>query len=159
MTETPGGCLCGAIRYRITSSPLIVHACHCRDCQRITGTAFVMNLWIEREFVELQSGRPQSFTLKGGSGKDHEVFFCGRCGNHVWSRYGASPGDTLLVRAGSLDEPRKVKPDVHIFTRSKQSWLELPKDARVFEAFYKPAEVWPRESLARWRKNIERRGS
>jgi hypothetical protein len=154
-----GGCSCGAVRYRLTAKPLIVHCCHCRDCQRITGSAFVVNIWIEREHVELLAGKPKSFELKGGSGKPHTVFFCGKCGSYVWSRYHRAPGDTVLLRAGTLDDASQVTPDVHIFTRSKLPWVKLPEGARVFEAFYNPAEVWPPESLARWRKNMERRNT
>ena len=75
-----GGCACRAIRYRLTASPLIVHACHCRDCQRLTGGPHVINIWIEKEFVRTSGAIPQSFMLKGGSGRNHEVFFCGKCG-------------------------------------------------------------------------------
>ena len=153
-----GGCSCGAVRYRLTAKPLIVHCCHCRDCQRITGSAFVVNLWIEREHVELLSGEPKVFELKGGSGKPHDVHFCGDCAAHLWSHYRRVPNDTVLLRAGTLDDPAQVTPDVHIFTRSKLPWVKLPEGARVFEAFYNPAEVWPPESLARWRKNMQRRG-
>src|SRR5438034_4243257 len=93
-----GGCSCAAVRYKLTASPLVVHACHCRDCQRVTGSAFVINIWIEGKFVETNGAVPKSFTLKGGSGKDHEVFFCGKCGTYVWSRYHGAPGDYLFVR-------------------------------------------------------------
>ncbi len=147
-----GGCACGAVRYELAESPMIVHACHCRDCQRITGGAFVINLWIERNLVQV-SGEPRSYMLAGGSGKPHEVFFCGSCGTYVWSRYHGAPGDALFVRAGTLDNPESVKPDIHIFTRSKVPWLELPKGALAFEVGYKISEVWPRESLERLEKN------
>jgi hypothetical protein len=148
-----GGCACGAIRYRLAANPMIVHACHCRDCQRVTGGAFVINLWIERRLVETLSGTPRSFRLAGGSGKAHDVFFCGACGTYVWSRYQGAPGDALFVRAGTLDTPEAVTPDVHIFTRSKLPWLELPKEARSFEAFYNIDQVWTPESKERLRRN------
>jgi hypothetical protein len=148
-----GGCSCGAIRYKLTNSPLIVHACHCRDCQRITGGPHVINIWIERKFVESSGAEPKSFVLKGGSGKLHEVFFCGTCGTYVWSRYGIVPSDCLFVRAGTLDKPEAVTPDVHIFTRSKLPWLQLPKDARAFEAGYSIPKVWPAASLERMQLN------
>jgi len=148
-----GGCACGALRYELTADPLIVHACHCRDCQRLTGSAFVTNIWIEKKFVETVSGVPRSFKLSGGSGKPNEVFFCERCGTYVWSKYYASPGDTVLLRVGTLDRPEAVKPDVHIFTRSKLPWFNLPKDVRAFETFYELKEVWPAESLERLRRN------
>ena len=106
-----GGCSCGAIRYKLTNSPLIVHACHCRDCQRVTGSGFVINVWIEREFVERTGATPKSVTLKGGTGQDHDAFFCDKCGTYVWSRYHIAPGDALFVRAGTLDNPDAVKPD------------------------------------------------
>src|SRR5437016_5122673 len=102
-----GGCSCAAVRYKLTASPLVVHACHCRDCQRVTGSAFVINIWIEGKFVATKGAVPKSFTLKGGSGKDHEVFFCGKCGTYVWSRYHGAPGDYLFVRAGFFFSSRR----------------------------------------------------
>jgi hypothetical protein len=146
-----GGCACGAIRYQLTGDPLIVHACHCRDCQRLTGSAFVINLWMETQFVDASGPAPQSFKLSGGSGKPHDVFFCGACGTTLWSRYHGAPGDFRFVRAGTLDTPEVIKPDVHIFTRSKMPWLELPKDARAFSEFYKLSEVWSQQALAKLR--------
>lgn len=151
-----GGCACGALRHRLTDAPLVVHACHCRDCQRLTGSAFAINLWIERECVELLTGRPRSFLLTGGSGKPHEVFFCGDCGTTVWSRYHAVPGHTLFVRGGALDDPAAVEPDVHIYLASKLPWLRLPDGALGFEEMYAPKDVWPAEEYARLRANIER---
>lgn len=148
-----GGCSCRAILYNLTATPLIVHACHCRDCQRITGGPFVINMWIESRFVEAGSAKPKSFTLKGGTGKLHEVFFCGTCGTYVWSRYHIVPSDCLFVRAGTLDNPAAVKPDVHIFTRTKLPWLSLPKDALAFESIYQLKDVWSAESLERLNRN------
>jgi hypothetical protein len=149
-----GGCACRNIRYKLTATPLIVHACHCRDCQRLTGGAFVINIWIERKFVESLSAAPKSFRLSGGSGKDHDVFFCDRCGTYVWSRYNIAPGDALFVRAGTLDNPKAVKPDVHIFTRSKVPWLSLPEDVPEFKSIYKIEEFWPVASKERLRLNL-----
>ena len=146
-----GGCACGAIRYKLTGTPLIVHACHCRDCQRLTGSAFATNIWIEAKHVEpTTTTAPAAFRLKGGSGQPHDVFFCPRCGTTVWSRYHPVPW-ALFVRAGTLDDPNAVKPGVHIFTRSKLPWLDLPAGARAFDSFYKLDEVWTGESLERRR--------
>jgi hypothetical protein len=154
-----GRCACGAIWYELTASPLIVHACHCRDCQRITGGPFVINIWIERKFVERSGAAPKSFRLSGGSGKGHDVFFCGTCGTYLWSRYHIAPGDCLFVRAGTLDEPGAVTPDVHIFTRTKVPWLELPKGVRAYEAIYQMSDdVWSRESRDRLRRDTSGQG-
>jgi hypothetical protein len=150
-----GGCACKAVRYRLTEEPLIVHACHCRDCQYLTGSAFVINLWIERHFVERSGAEPRSVALRAGSGQGHDVFFCDACSTPLWSRYHAPPGDTLFVRGITLDDPAAYAPDVHIFTRSKLPWLALPPGARAFEAMYRDfAEVWPAEKLARFRRHV-----
>jgi len=152
-----GGCACGVIRYKLTNAPMIVHACHCRDCQRLTGSAFVLNMWVERKFVEVHGPDPVASRLIAGSSKPHDLFSCGSCSTHLWSKYHAAPGDTLLVRAGTLDDPAQIEPDVHIFTRSKVPWLELPKDARTFPVFYKFDEVWSPASLERWKEVVASR--
>ena len=157
-TMSTGGCACGAIRYELTATPLVVHACHCRDCQRLSGSAFVVNLWIEPEHVKAQGPEPESFRMKGGSGRAHEVFFCSACGTYLWSRYGIS-GRALFVRAGTLDDPGTVTPDVHLFTRSKVPWLALPRGVRAFETFYRIADVWSAESQARLRRMRARRAA
>jgi hypothetical protein len=154
MKELSGGCACGEIRYRLTNSPLVVHACHCRDCQRITGGAFVINIWIERKHVEASGKKPKSYLTAGGSGKEHEVFFCGKCGTYIWSRYAIAPGDGLFVRAGTLDNPNAVTPDIHLFTRHKLPWLTLPEEVPAFRAAYKIAKVWPEASKERLRQSI-----
>jgi len=89
--DPEGGCACGAVRYRLTAAPLIVHACHCRDCQKQTGSAFVLNMWIEKNCVEADHSAPKSFMLSAASGKPHEVFFCGNCMTRLWSKYHAAP--------------------------------------------------------------------
>lgn len=155
MTDMTGGCACGAIRYRVTEKPFIVHACHCRDCQKLTGSAFVINLWIERELVAADHSLPKFYRLSAGSGRAHDVYYCASCGTRLWSRFEAIPGDTVLLRAGTLDDPAAVTPDVHIFTRSKLPWVRLPEGARAFDAMYKLAEVWPEETRARFRRHIE----
>ncbi|MBV9825665.1 MAG: GFA family protein [Alphaproteobacteria bacterium] len=152
--EREGGCACGATRYKLTADPMIVHCCHCRDCQRLTGSAFVVNLWIERHLVEADPAGLTSAAVPGGSGKPHEIFRCAACGTAMWSKYHRAPGDTVMLRAGTLDQPDSVQPDVHIFTRSKLSWVTLPAGARMFDAYYRMAEVWRPERLDRWRRNL-----
>jgi len=153
-----GGCACDRVRYRLTAAPLIVHACHCRDCQRLTGGAFATNIWIERRFVEADHAGLRPVMLKAGSGKPHEVFRCPDCGTAIYSKYHAAPGDTVLLRAGTLDRPEAVRPDVHIFTRSKLPWLPLPQGVPAFETMYRIAEFWPAESRERLRRNIAGEG-
>ncbi|MBV39872.1 MAG: aldehyde-activating protein [Rhodospirillaceae bacterium] len=139
-------CACGSIRYALKAKPLIVHACHCTDCQRLTGGPFVINAWIEKAKVELLSSNPASFKFDTG-GRDNSVHFCPQCGTYVWTEY--MPG-FCFVRACTLDEQNALIPDVHIFARSKQPWLDLPGDIPVHEVYYDRDKVWPDDSLARF---------
>ena len=152
-----GSCSCGAVRYALSADPMVVHACHCRDCQRLTGSAFVINLWIEEAAVESQGVAPRAFGTQGGSGRVHEVFSCPSCATQVWSRYHGS-GRTLFVRGGTLEDPASVTPDIHIFTRSKLPWVQLPPGARSFEGFYEVPKVWPAEAYARLRSAMAATG-
>jgi len=105
MTSTfDGGCACGALRYRMQSAPMFVHCCHCKDCQRQTGSAFVLNALIETDRVQLLSGDPQPSSMPTDSGKPHRVFRCPQCGTAVWSEYGGVAA-LRFVRVGTLDEP------------------------------------------------------
>ncbi|MEX0618592.1 MAG: GFA family protein [Pseudohongiellaceae bacterium] len=160
MSETglTGSCECGWIYYELLESPLIVQACHCRACQKQSGSAFAVNLWIEGHHIRV-SGKgkgPAHYPSRGGSGKPHDIFFCDRCGTTMWSRYHAAPGENYFVRAGTLDDPSVVKPDVQVHTRWKVPWLQLDNSIPAYEDFYDIKEVWPAESLDRLRANRAR---
>ena len=144
-----GGCACGAVRYRLTSDPLFVHCCHCLNCQRQTGSAFVVNLLIEAERVELLGTEPHVVDAPRDDDTPQRIHRCPTCEVALFSEYGRR--DVWFVRAGTLDEPRGVVPDVHIYTRSKVGWLVLPESAQAFDVFYDMAELWPAESLERVR--------
>ncbi|HZT17778.1 MAG TPA: GFA family protein [Dongiaceae bacterium] len=145
-----GGCACGAVRYRMTSSPMFVHCCHCLDCQRQTGSAFVLNAMIEADRIQLLSRTPEPVSVPTDSGRPHDIYRCPACRVAVWSDYGRRPA-LRFVRVGTLDNPAALRPDVHIYTRSKLPWIRLPEGVPAFEAFYDPQKVWPKESLERRR--------
>jgi hypothetical protein len=145
-----GGCACGQTRYKILSPPLFVHCCHCKDCQRQTGSAFVLNALIETNRVERLSGETVLFGMPTDSGRPHDVARCSGCGTTVWSHYGGI-SKLSFVRIGTLDEPSAMRPDVHIYTRSKLPWITLPAETPAFEAYYDSKLLWPAESLTRRR--------
>ena len=120
--DLEGGCACGAVRYRLGSAPMFVHCCHCRDCQRQTGSAFVLNALIETDRISLLSGDPAPVAVPTDSGRPHEIYRCPACQTALWSDYGGRPA-LRFVRVGTLDEPAALPPDVHIFTRSKLPWV------------------------------------
>ena len=127
---------------------MFVHCCHCLDCQKQTGSAFAINALIEADEVEALSGRTVAVEMPTESGRPHDIHRCPQCGVAVWSDYGRR-GWMFFVRVSTLDEPHRIKPDVHIFTRSKVPWVRLPDDARAFDIYYEMEKEWPRESLAR----------
>ena len=145
-----GGCFCKAVRYRLTSLPMIVHCCHCLNCQSQTGSAFAINALVETDRIELLGGEPAATELQSGGGGPHDVYRCPDCLTAVWSDYGRRPG-LRFVRVGTLDDPTTISPDVHIFTRSKQPWVGLPENIPAFEVFYDPKQVWSAESRERRR--------
>ena len=142
-----GGCACGAVRYRLTSDPLITHCCHCLNCQRQTGSAFVINLLIEADRVELLAGVPEAVDVPRDDGSKQRISRCPTCQVAVYSDYGRP--EVLFVRAGTLDQPGSVTPDVHIFTKSKLSWVTLPESVPAFEVYYDRKALWPAASLER----------
>ncbi len=142
-----GGCACGAVRYRLGSEPLFIHCCHCLSCQRQTGSAFVINLIIEASQVELVAGDPQPVEVPRDHGGPQRIFRCPTCQVAVFSEYGRP--ELRYVRAGTLDRPSEVTPDVHIFTRSKVSWITIPESTPAFEVYYETKALWPAASLER----------
>jgi hypothetical protein len=142
-----GRCSCGAVRYRLTSEPMFVHCCHCLSCQRQTGSAFVINLLLEADRIELLAGEPQPVDVPRDDGGTQRIYRCPSCQVAVYSEYGRP--EVRFVRAGTLDEPSSVAPDVHIFTRSKVPWLTLPESTPAFDVYYDSKTLWPAESLER----------
>ena len=123
--DLEGGCACAAVRYRLAAAPMFVHCCHCRDCQRQTGSAFVLNALIEADRAALISGNPEPVAVPTPSRKPHEIYRCPSCRVAVWSTYGGVQ-KLRFVRIGTLDNPAALKPDVHIYVRSKLPWVTLP---------------------------------
>ncbi len=150
MTGLEGGCACGAVRYRLNSAPMFVHCCHCRDCQRQTGSAFVLNALIETDRITLLAGAPEPVAVPTESGAPHEIYRCRTCRTAVWSDYGGRSA-LRFVRVGTLDEPTALPPDVHIYTRSKLPWIALPEGVPAFDVYYDSQTLWPAASLERRR--------
>jgi hypothetical protein len=144
-----GGCACREVRYRMTSRPMFVHCCHCRWCQRESGAAFALNALIESDRVVTLQGTPQAVLTPSQSGKGQKIVRCPTCHVALWSHYAGAGDGFKFLRVGTLDEPDRFPPDVHIFTASKQPWVVLPQGIPAVPEYYKSAELWPPESLAR----------
>ncbi len=144
-----GGCDCGAVRYRMTDAPLFVHCCHCRWCQRESGASFALNALIESTRLELTRGAPECVDTPSNSGKGQRIFRCPTCRLALWSHYAGAGDKASFVRVGTLDEPDRLPPDIHIFTRSKQPWVVLPPGTPAVPEYYDRERYWPAASLAR----------
>jgi hypothetical protein len=144
-----GGCTCRAVRYRMKSRPLFVNCCHCTWCQRETGSAFVINAVIEADRVELLNGEPECVVTPSNSGTGQKIWRCPTCRIAVWSNYGGGGDRVRFVRVGTLDEPGRLPPDIHIFTSTKLPWVVIPPGARAVPEFYDIPTTWPAESLER----------
>ena len=144
-----GGCTCRAVRYRMTSKPMFVMCCHCRWCQRETGASFALNAMIESDRVVLLAGEPEVMNTPSNSGKGQKISRCPICRIALWSNYGGGGDLVRFVRVGTLDDPDRLPPDIHIFTASKQPWVVLPEGTPAVAEYYDLAKYWPKESLAR----------
>ncbi len=144
-----GGCTCSAVRYRVSRDPLIVHCCHCYWCQRGTGSAFVINALVESDAIELLVGDLETVPTTTPSSKGQDVMRCTVCRVAVWSHYAGFGDKVAFVRVGTLDEPGRLPPDIHIYTDSKQAWVILPDTVRSVPEYYDLKEYWTDEAQQR----------
>lgn len=144
-----GGCDCRAVRYQMMSPPLFVHCCHCRWCQRESGASFALNAMIEADRVTLLAGAPEVVDTPSASGKGQKILRCPTCRIALWSHYAGAGTAVSFVRVGTLDDPDRLPPDIHIFTSSKQPWVVLPPGTPAMPEYYDRKLHWPAQSLAR----------
>lgn len=144
-----GGCACGAVRYRLEREAMFVHCCHCTSCQTETGSAFVINALIESDQVDTLQGSPEAVMTPSESGRGQQVWRCPDCRVALWSNYGGSADVLRFVRVGTLEAPGDLPPDIHIYTRSKLRWVQLPDGVPAVAEYYDSSQLWPPDSLAR----------
>ena len=154
MAKHEGGCACGEVRFRMESDPLFVHCCHCTWCQRETGSAFALNAMIESDRVTVLQGDVQGFSGPSNSGRGQEFWRCPTCFTALWSYYGGAGEALSFVRVGTLDAGHDIEPDIHIYTDTKQPWVEIPDGHVAVAAYYSAKEQWPAASLQRMKTLI-----
>ncbi|RMZ70750.1 glutathione-dependent formaldehyde-activating [Pyrenophora seminiperda CCB06] len=144
-----GGCICNTVRYRLLTAPLYCYACHCPDCQKLTGSAFGLFLSIEAYNVKVISPTPPTFVKRQKKPGAFDVTAeCPRCTTQLWS-HGALGALAVEIRIGTLDFPALMEPDVHIFVESKLDWVHLPEGTKTRPRFYDMRQMWPKSSLKR----------
>jgi hypothetical protein len=145
-----GGCTCRQVRYRMKGRPFFVHCCHCSWCQRETGSAFAVNALIEADRVDLLTGEPERVVTPSLSGKGQIIRRCPNCRVALWSHYPGAGEAVNFMRAGTLDDPAAMPPDIHIYTSTKLPWVALPEGVPAVPEFYDVRTYWPPETMARW---------
>lgn len=136
-----GGCECGQVRYRMVA-PIFVNCCHCRMCQRLSGSAFAINAMIEANHVEVTAGATERVA---GSER------CPRCKVELWAYHRKFGAALRFVRVGTLDRGEDVPPDAHFFTRSKHPWIALPPGIAAFATLPESdGTLWSAEAQARF---------
>lgn len=136
-----GGCNCRYIRFRLTAAPIFVNGCHCRVCQRDTGSAFAINAMVESYRIEIISeGEPELFAAQAGSQLPTRGARCPRCAVTLWGTHPDFGGAILFVRGGTFDE--RVMPDAHFFTVTRHPLVIVPEDVPSFVGL-PTAEDWP----------------
>ena len=145
-----GRCNCGEARYRLETSPMFVHCCHCRWCERESGSAFALNAVIEADRVARLDSTPKVTDIPSASGPGQAVARCPSCLVVLWSSYLAIGSIVRFVRVGTLDRPHLLPPDIHVFTSTKQPWITNPGGTPAVAEFYRREEFWSAESLERY---------
>ena len=130
MPNMNGGCLCGDVRYSASGEPVVTSICHCRDCQRQTGSALVEVVAVPKEDFSIQ-GRLQTFTYAGDSGRKKNCEFCPRCGSAVFVEAEGFPGMALIM-GGTLDDTSWLRPTMALFCDSAQPWLAITHEMKSF---------------------------
>ncbi len=130
MAQIVGGCLCGKVRYSASGDPVFVGVCHCRDCQKFTGSAFAVVIGVRKPAFSLQ-GKVTTYSKTGDTGKSIERQFCPECGSSIADEADALPG-IVMISTGTLDDPSWVKPAMQIYCDSAQPWVQLGGDMRAF---------------------------
>ena len=127
-----GGCLCGAVRYAFDAAPLATVACHCRDCQKLTGATNLLTLYVDRAAFRHEQGEVVRYRKRADSGREADYVRCAQCGTRVWHEALTAP-QYVFVAAGTLDDPSWVVPVAHIWTSRAAPSARIPADAYACE--------------------------
>ena len=126
MTRWTGGCLCGGVRYEANGDPVVSLACHCRDCQYVSGGGPAYVMVFGRAAVSIKHGAPQAYVSVADSGTRVARLYCADCGTPLFA-HNADHETHLAVKVGSLDDPQGFRPAGHIWTRSAQPWHAIDR--------------------------------
>ena len=140
-----GGCLCGGVRYESVGEPGFALLCHCRDCQRQSGSAYAAGWRVPAAGFRVTRGKPRLFVKPADSGNEITRAFCADCGSTLFLRVSTRP-DLVAIRVGTLDDPSGFRPEANIFVTSAQPWDHMDPDLPQYPT-YPPGRAYTPESL------------
>jgi hypothetical protein len=131
-----GGCECGRVRYRLTAAPRTVHVCHCRQCQRLSGSAFSINAEIRADDLEMiGEAEPELLVVASEATPKGRMWWCPKCATKLYADHYLADENTRYLRVGTLDTGEALPPRAHFFTRSKHPWIVLPPELPAYTTF------------------------
>ncbi len=134
MAVRTGGCLCGAVRYESGGDPIFSLQCHCRDCQKSSGTAYIAAMRVPAASFQITQGAPKTYIGKADSGNAITRAFCGECGSPLYVQVATRP-DIVGLRVGTLDDPSEFRPEADIFVKSAQPWEHLNPELPKYDTY------------------------
>lgn len=126
-----GSCQCGQVTYKLHAAPLAIAACHCTHCQKLSSSAFSITAMVDANALEV-SGELKEWSRVADSGSVSTARFCPTCGNHIYHLSADHP-DKRMLKPSTLSDTRLIQPTVHVWTREKQDWYQIPETALVFD--------------------------
>ena len=126
-----GGCQCGSLRYVLTAEPVRVVACHCKECQRQSGSAFGLSMLVTRDILTV-TGPTKRFTRIADSGNPNTGVFCPECGVRIY-HIPAYAQDMFVLKPGTLDDTSWVRPTHFVWMKSAQGWVPVPEGVTALQ--------------------------
>ena len=145
MAIRTGGCLCGAVRYESEGDPLFSLQCHCRDCQKSSGTAYIAAMRVPADGFRVTKGAPKRYLAQADSGNEITRAFCGDCGSPLYVQVSTRP-DIIGLRVGTLDHPSEFRPEADIFVKSAQPWEHLNPALPKYDTYPPGRSYLPQET-------------
>ena len=140
-----GGCQCGAVRYSLASTQIAAYACHCRECQKQSASAFAVSVPVLADALDVD-GPLTAYDRATDSGSRTNCWFCSVCGTRIYHQSARSP-ELVTLKGGTLDDPSGLEPVAHLWVSRKQAWLVLPEGVPAFETQPDDLTAW-RDRLA-----------
>ena len=125
-----GACQCGKVTYRLNSAPKMVVACHCKECQKLSTSAFSITAMVSSDHVEFQ-GEMQEWSRMADSGNESRAKFCSSCGNRIYHYNPAQP-EAIKLKPSNLSDTRIIQPTAHVWVSEKQDWYQIPEGVKQF---------------------------